>query len=148
MKISTLQTRCNQSFKATYKDSSGNISNISQKAIDEIETSVYIRRRLEEKLKREGNAPRHSTINFIISDHGACLLIPNNFGKIRYAGHLTTGGFNPEKPREIYTTQIDANNPKKYYDSCGLLENNGHTWAHIQQDYRIRIVNPEKAPKD
>ena len=148
MKINGVQNHYNQNFKATYRDSSGNISNISQNAIDEIETSTYIRKCLEKKLKREENVPRHSTVNFIISDHGGCLLIPNNFGKIKYAGQLTTGGFSPEKPREIHTTQIDGKYPKKYYDSCGCLENNGYTWAHIQQDYGIRIINPEKAPKD
>ena len=147
MRLNSLSPNYQQNFKAMYRDAGGKVVDISQKAIDELETTSYIRKRVEKTFKEHTNIPKESKVGFIISDSGECLVVPANFGNIKYAGHATTDRLDPTRPYEIETTKIDGFEPECFYDFEGNLYNGAHRWGYMNINYDVHVCDPENAPK-
>ena len=163
MKINGMYRNHPMNFRATYKNPDGTEVNISKKAIEEIKTTAYIRKAVDEAYRKNPTEfYKHATntsfdgpnTSFFITKDGKCYFYPNNDyifihlkDDVEYMGE-TKFGINKGRPWEVHAKNNETG--QRYSDENGSIRAYGssYKYAHIQPDYSVEVSYPEWAPKD
>ena len=142
-----MQLRINNiqpSFKALYRNPNGEILDVDLEKITSAESGAYIRRRVEETMQNQVGMPLDSKIAFVMNAKGDCMILPQSFGYIKYAGYIKTSNDYKGKPTAIITTEINRDQAKQYKDISGKLIKDGKVYASIGYGYNAQIFKHEK----
>ena len=88
--------------------------------------------------------PLSGNVSFVMNTDGKCMILPESFGFIKYAGHIKTSDKYYEAPKAIYTTEINRTKTNQLQDISRKLINNGQVYATIARDYSVNIIDPAK----